>query len=294
MGEAHERSRGSIVSERDEQRLGRRLQLARQAAGLTQQSLCQKANLSYSTLAKIERGAIRTPSVFTIQSIAAALGVSLDDLVGVPKPSEKQRQHSKSGLSFVYFDINGCLVRFYHQAFSQIAVDCDLAPDIVETTFWHYNGQICRGAMTMVEFNAKLARELGLPQFDWARYYFQAIKPMAHMRELVEWAHQHYGVGLLTNIMPGMIEQLHQQRVIPDVAYDAIVDSSVVHLLKPERAIYELAQSQAGCQPNETLLVDDSRTNLMAAEALGWHVLWFDDAHPEDSIKRVREALEPA
>ena len=61
----------------DEERLGKRLQTARQAAGMTQQVLCQRANLSYSTLTKIERGAIKSPSIFTIQSIANVLGVSL-------------------------------------------------------------------------------------------------------------------------------------------------------------------------------------------------------------------------
>ena len=130
----------------NEKDLGRRLQAARQAAGMTQQTLCQKANLSYSTLAKIERGAIKTPSIFTIQSIAAALGATLDELVGAsPALPARQRQHSKSGVSFVYFDINGCLVRFYHHAFTKIGVDSDLPADVVETAFWHYNDQICRG-----------------------------------------------------------------------------------------------------------------------------------------------------
>ena len=64
----------------DEKALGRRLQEARQAAGLTQQALCQKAELSYSTLAKIERGAIKAPSIFTIQSIAAALGTTVPSM----------------------------------------------------------------------------------------------------------------------------------------------------------------------------------------------------------------------
>src|SRR5690554_1245969 len=54
----------------DEKGLGKRLQLARQSAGLTQQALCHKAELSYSTLTKIERGAIKAPSIFTIQNIA--------------------------------------------------------------------------------------------------------------------------------------------------------------------------------------------------------------------------------
>jgi transcriptional regulator with XRE-family HTH domain len=71
----------------DEKGLGHRLQLARKSAGLTQQSLCQIANLSYSTLAKIERGAIKAPSIFTIQSIADALHIRLDELIGRSMPS---------------------------------------------------------------------------------------------------------------------------------------------------------------------------------------------------------------
>ena len=68
----------------DEKGLGKRLQEARQAAGLTQQQLCQKANLSFSTLAKIERGAIKSPSIFTVRAIAEALNSTVDQLIGSP------------------------------------------------------------------------------------------------------------------------------------------------------------------------------------------------------------------
>src|ERR1700693_529198 len=109
----------------DEKRLGKRLQNARRAAGMTQQMLCQRADLSYSTLAKIERGAIKSPSIFTIQSIATALNISLDELIG-DSASAKSNSHkysttSKSGIKFIYFDVNGCLVRFFHRAFVKIA-----------------------------------------------------------------------------------------------------------------------------------------------------------------------------
>jgi transcriptional regulator with XRE-family HTH domain len=92
-----------------EKALGKRLQEARQAAGLTQQQLCHQANLSFSTLTKIERGAIKSPSIFTIQSIAGALGTSLDELIGGQSPSRpaKQFKKTKSGVSFIYFDVNG-------------------------------------------------------------------------------------------------------------------------------------------------------------------------------------------
>ena len=52
--------------EKAELALGKAIQQARQNAGLTQQELCHKAELSYSTLAKIERGAIKTPSVLRL------------------------------------------------------------------------------------------------------------------------------------------------------------------------------------------------------------------------------------
>ena len=78
----------------DERTLGKRLQAARQAAGLTQQQLCQKANLSFSTLAKIERGAIKSPSIFTVQTIAAAVGQSLDELVGELSAARPARRFS--------------------------------------------------------------------------------------------------------------------------------------------------------------------------------------------------------
>jgi FMN phosphatase YigB (HAD superfamily) len=280
----------------DEKGLGRRLQAARVAAGLTQQTLCHKAQLSYSTLTKIERGAIKAPSIFTIQSIAGALDLGLDELMGGRVSGRSApKEHSASGVSFVYFDINGCLVRFFHRAFTRLSEVTGAPADVVETLFWHYNDQVCRGEMDMATFNAKLARELDVAgTVDWLDYYLDAIEPIPVMQELVRWAGEHYRIGLLTNIMPGFVDVMIKKGLIPDVHYDAIVDSSAVKAIKPESKIYTIATSQAHCPAGEILLVDDSRVNLMAAEKHGWHVLWFDDYRPDESAARVRGALTPA
>lgn len=274
--------------------LAKRLQEARQTAGLTQQQLCQKAGLSYSTLAKIERGAIKAPSIFTIQQIAAVLGVSLDALAGNPsQPAHSSKKRSKSGITFVYFDVNGCLVRFFHRAFNQLAEKTGAPADLIETTFWHFNDAVCKGEMGMDEFNRELARQLGQPSLNWMEYYLEAIDPIPEMSELLGWAEEHYDIGLLTNIMPGFIEAMKRRQLIPDIRYSAIIDSSEVGSIKPEKGIYEAAQKQANRPATEILLVDDSRTNIMAAERLGWHVLWFDDYQPSQSVERVRTALLP-
>lgn len=278
--------------------MGQRLQEARKKAGLTQQELCQKANLSYSTLAKIERGAIRSPSIFTIQGIAMALGSSLDELIGVlPSGSsilpQTPKKRSKSGIRFVYFDINGCLVRFFHRAFTHLAEQTNVSEDIIETTFWHYNDAVCRGEMSLDEFNRILAERLGVQQLNWQEYYLQAVDPIQEMRELVAWANDNYRTGLLSNIMPGFIDAMFREDILPRLPYSAIIDSSEIHAIKPEAQAYQIAQEKAGVEPHEILLVDDSRTNLMAAEKMGWHVLWFDDYRPEESVRRIRQALEP-
>jgi HAD superfamily hydrolase (TIGR01509 family) len=280
----------------DEQALGKRLQVARQAAGLTQQNLCHKANLSYSTLAKIERGAIKSPSIFTVMAIAEALGVGLDELMDQTSPALTRRQlhKTKSGISFIYFDVNGCLVRFYQRAFSRIAEDISVPADLVETAFWHYNDEVCRGVMTLADFNAALAKRLGIASIDWKHYYLEAAEPVLEMHQLVTWAAEQYKVGLLTNIMPGLLSAMRDDGQLPKIAYDVIVDSSEVGLLKPEEEIYKLATERAGCPTEEILLIDDTRGNLSAAEKFGWHVLWFDYARPEESVAHIREALEPA
>jgi len=280
----------------DEKGLGKRLQTARQAAGLTQQQLCHRANLSFSTLTKIERGAIKSPSIFTVQAIAGAVGVSLDELVGSAPPPARDLLKTKSGVSFIYFDVHGCLVHFFQRAFAKLAADTGASADIVETTFWHYNAEVCRGTMTIHDFNTAMAKRLGVDasQVDWKAAYFETIEPIGQMQELLVWASQRYKVGLLTNIMPGFLNLLKQNGQLPNIAYDAIVDSSEIGTIKPEPEIYKIAQQRAGCPAEEILFIDDSRANLMAAEPLGWNVMLFDDAHPQEATDRARQAIQPA
>lgn len=144
----------------------------------------------------------------------------------------------------------------------------------------------------MAEFNKILAEKTGLPTLDWSKYYLDAIDVIDEMKSLVEWTAQHYRVGLLSNIMPGLISEMLSNGSLPNINYDTIIDSSEEGVIKPEESIYALAQQEAGVSSDEILFIDDSRTNLMAAERMGWKVLWFDDFRPAESTDRIRTALE--
>ena len=284
----------SITGEASEKLLGKAIQEARQQAGLTQQDLCQKAGLSYSTLAKIERGAIKTPSVFTVMKISEVLGISMDGLLGATVDTDRQasKKTSNNGIKFLYLDINGCLVRFFHAAFTKLSFDTDIPSEVIESTFWHYNDAVCRGEMTMDEFNAELASRFGLESLDWSEYYLETIEPIKESHELLKWASKNFKVGLLSNIMPGLVQTMIDIGKLPDIAYDVIVDSSEVGAIKPETDIYKIAEAETGVRSEEILFIDDSRTNLMAAERLGWRVMWFDDYDPASSVDKIKKALE--
>lgn len=277
----------------DEKGLGRRLQEARRKAGFTQQELCQKAGLSYSTLAKIERGAIKAPSIFTIQSIAEAIDTSLDELMGrrVVVAAPNTKKISNRGVRFVYFDVNGCLVQFTREIFSKLANDHNMPVDIVEELFWDNNDEINRGEKPIEELNALFSAKFNT-EFDWMEYYLDTVQPIPGMIDLLEWVEQHYHVGLLTNTMPGFVEALQARGKIPPIQFDTIIDSSVVRAMKPDPAIYEIAQREANLPGSEILFVDDTRANLVAAKKFEWHTIWFDAYRPEESISTVRQALE--
>ncbi len=274
--------------------LGKALQLARLSKGLTQQQLCQRANLSYSTLAKIERGAIKAPSIFTIQKIANTLGLELSEILENVAGSKSMagKKTSKSGIKFVYLDINGCLVRFYHRAFTKIAHQFSISSEDVETVFWHYNDDVCRGKISLDEFNEKLSGDLKIEKINFQDYYMSSVEAMPGMYGLVNQIAANYRIGLISDIMPGFIDELMSRELIPKIIYDSIIDSSVVMSLKPELQIFQQAEQKSDAESGEILLIDDSRSNLAAADKMGWHVIWFNDTDPEDSIQRIKTALE--
>lgn len=118
-----------------------------------------------------------------------------------------------------------------------------------------------------------------------------SVKPITEMSDFLNKLKPHYKIGLLSNIMPGFIDEMMKSGVLPNNKFDAIIDSSVVGAVKPEEKIYRLAEKAAGVSGGNIFFIDDSRANLTAAEQLGWRVFWFDDYDPADSIKRIEQAL---
>ena len=69
------------MEEKKSKTIGDKIKAWRKKKDLTQDALAKKANIPYTTLAKIESNVIQNPSLQTITKIARGFDVSLDDLV---------------------------------------------------------------------------------------------------------------------------------------------------------------------------------------------------------------------
>lgn len=63
--------------------IGEKIKAWRKKKEITQDALAKKADIPYTTLAKIESDVIQNPSLQTITKIADGLGITIDDLIKI-------------------------------------------------------------------------------------------------------------------------------------------------------------------------------------------------------------------
>lgn len=75
---------------------GARLRKARMAQGLTLRDLSNESKVSIAYLSDLERGVLGNPTLDILRSIASALKVSLNDLLGVDVQGGRQARYPKA------------------------------------------------------------------------------------------------------------------------------------------------------------------------------------------------------
>lgn len=98
-------------------------------------------------------------------------------------------------------------------------------------------------------------------------------------------------VGILTNDLRAFHtdEWIDRIEIVGDV--DVVVDGSVEGHLKPDPRLYELLAERLDVAYADMVFLDDQRTNIRGAEALGIPSVWFDVTDPDTSFADVRTLL---
>lgn len=98
-----------------------------------------------------------------------------------------------------------------------------------------------------------------------------------------------YKLYVLSNMSREFIDFLRRFPVYG--LFDGEVVSCEERTVKPEPRIYEILLERYGLDPAETLFIDDRRSNIAAAEALGIRGMLFDARHPDAACQELREML---
>lgn len=94
-----------------------------------------------------------------------------------------------------------------------------------------------------------------------------------------------YKTGLISNAWDDLRDVLREEWQIAD-AFDEIVISAEVGVVKPDPQIYRIALERLEVAPQEAVFVDDFPENVAGARAVGMHAIQFKDS------RQVREDLE--
>jgi transcriptional regulator with XRE-family HTH domain len=73
--------------------IGKRIKHWRKERHMTQDALAKKADIPYTTLAKIEAGLVMNPRMDTLIKISTGLGITIDELLITELDTNKKEKH---------------------------------------------------------------------------------------------------------------------------------------------------------------------------------------------------------
>ena len=265
------------------------LKARRKDQGMTQKQLAKVSGVSYSTLTKLEQGAIESPSITLVSDLANALGCGVQDLVDI----ERKKLAASKGIDFVYFDVGGVLVRNIDVSLHKFAEAIHRSDHAVKAIFHEYGEVGARGNMSVDELKLLMLLRLGVSLDEGVREsvlshpWIDDMTPILPGHQLAKDLSEHHDLGLLTNVFRGYYPDFFHRGLVPNLRYKAVVKSCDIGLVKPEKEMYDAATQAARTPPERILLIDDSRVNVKAARSFGWQAEHFDEHHSEQSVNRI-------
>ncbi len=140
------------------------------------------------------------------------------------------------------------------------------------------NDQVDLGHGTQEDFWDHVLESLGLS--DEYRpilrdFYESELYIDPRMLEAVRDYRKRYRTGLLSNYTCDLRGRLETHWSV-DGAFDEIIISCEVGIIKPDPAIYRLMLERLGCRAEESVFVDDKQVNIDGAAALGMKTVLFN------------------
>jgi putative hydrolase of the HAD superfamily len=193
----------------------------------------------------------------------------------------------------VFFDLGGVIVRTEYQAPRQhLAERLGMEyEDLEKLVFAGPSGQKASiGEISAEEHWAEVTKRLRRPASETEAIRAEFFAGDVVDREIVDFLRSlrpHYQVGLISNAWPDLRDYISKQKF--EDAFDHMVISAEVGVVKPDAKIFEIALEQAGVSPSEAVFVDDFIENIEGCQAVGMHGIHF--RNPKQAMDELKQVL---
>jgi putative hydrolase of the HAD superfamily len=196
-------------------------------------------------------------------------------------------------LRAVYFDMGGVIVRTEFQAPRQhlaerVGMEYE---DIVRIVFeGETSHQASIGKITEDQHWATVMRRLHLPASEIQAVRDEFFAGDIIDRELLDTIRglrKTLKVGMISNAWSGLRPWIVSKKF--DDAFDIMVISAEVGVMKPDPRIYQVALEQLDMAPAEAVFLDDVSENVEAARSVGMQVIHF--TQPELALDKLKKLL---
>lgn len=137
-------------------------------------------------------------------------------------------------------------------------------------------GQINLGTMTEDEFRTTMARQLGIGLEDWNQATKNAHILNTDLLTYIVQLHGTYKTAILSNANKGILDREVGKDWLQK-AFDEIVVSAEVGIVKPDERIYQLVVDRLGVTPKDCLYIDDRENFLIPARQLGMSAILYEN-----------------
>jgi epoxide hydrolase-like predicted phosphatase len=194
----------------------------------------------------------------------------------------------------VFFDLGGVIVRTEFQAprehlAERLGMEYE---DLVKLVFDSPSSiRASHGEISDKEHWAEVTKRLRRPAAETENIREEFFAGDVVDREILEFLRSlrpDYFVGLISNAWPDLRDYIARQKF--DDAFDNMVISGEVGVIKPEARIYQIGLEQAGVSPKEAVFVDDLAENIEGCQAVGMHGIHFRD--PQQAMGELKNLLD--
>jgi len=194
----------------------------------------------------------------------------------------------------VFFDYGGVIVRTEFQAPRQhLAERLGMEYEDIDKIVFESPSSVraSLGEISDKEHWAEVIKRLRRPASEMKAIREEFFAGDVVDREIVELLRSlrpHYHVGLISNAWPDLRDYITRKKFAD--AFDQMVISGEVGVMKPEARIYQIALEQAGVSPHEAVFVDDFYENIEGCQAVGMHGIHFRD--PQTAMSELQKLLD--